>query len=176
MASYETCDFHIAFLPPRHHRHSKVPILLSDPGLEGRTCARLTGCLDFLRELFWRFSSIGLWKIHGKSHQKWLLYNGGSPIAGWFIMEKAMKNNGWCGGFYKWGYPFIAGWFISMGKLGVPPWLRKPPNITNQWIGFVGGFLLTRKPHSSWENRWFPVKIFQINGWGPLLSLFKTNP
>ena len=29
-----------------------------------------------------------------------------------------------------------------------------------QWIGFHGKFL-TGKPHrSSWENRWFPVKIF----------------
>jgi len=34
------------------------------------------------------------WKIHGKSHQEWLVYNGGSPRAGWFIMEKAMKNSG----------------------------------------------------------------------------------
>ena len=159
-------------------QNSKVPILLSDPGLEGRTCARLTHRLDFLRELwtgdqFFDWFMENPWKIPSKI---WLLYNGGSPIAGWFIMEKAMKNNGWCGGFYKWGYPFIAGWFISMGKLGVPPWLRKPPNMTNQWIGFVGGFLLTRKPHISWENRRFPVKFFQINGWNRLLSLFKTNP
>ena len=36
--------------------------------------------------------------------------NGGTPIAGWFIMEHPMKNG--C-------------------SLGVPPWLRKPPNTFN---------------------------------------------
>jgi len=72
-------------------------------------------------------------------------------------------------------------WMKSLSAFAMELVAREYPRISMDWLVYKGNFY-RKAPWSSWENRWFPVKIFPTNplrtvshcGWG--IPIFVGEP
>ena len=116
---------------------AKMMAQLRFPNHGGSHVCRLgTGFVDRNEPIYWRVTCFWCHPTLSRPRHSLLLSDLGALLpgsGGW--TETALK----FGGFLKWGYPFIAGWFvmehpIEMDDLVVPPWLRKPPFNPCWWL------------------------------------------